>query len=103
MLSKTTLALATCMALTACKPAHDQATAPQAATPAAATSAAAPALDINELDTRADACQDLNAFANGKALAKGIPDDEVGIGTSYDVYNASYRDQHAIAEALLKA
>ncbi|MDG4491350.1 M13 family metallopeptidase [Xanthomonas vesicatoria] len=103
MLSKTTLALATCMALTACKPAHDQATAPQAATPAAATSAAAPALDINELDTRADACQDLNAFANGKALSKGIPDDEVGIGTSYDVYNASYRDQHAIAEALLKA
>ncbi|WP_349656543.1 M13 family metallopeptidase [Xanthomonas sp. 10-10] len=103
MLSRHSLALATFMALSGCKQASEQATAPTAPTPAAAATAAAPALDINELDPGADACQDLNAFANGKALARGIPDDEVGIGTSYDVYNASYRDQHAIAEALLKA
>ncbi|CAE1132337.1 M13 family metallopeptidase [Xanthomonas euroxanthea] len=102
MLSRHSLALATFMALSGCKQASEQATAPTTPTPAAAATAAAPALDINELDRAADACQDLNAFANGKALAKGIPDDEVGIGTSYDVYNASYRDQHAIAEALLK-
>ncbi|WP_372362100.1 M13 family metallopeptidase [Xanthomonas sp. NCPPB 1325] len=98
-LSKKTLALAIFIALTGCKQTGDQAPATKHSTAAAAT----PALDIGELDTRIDACQDLNAFANGKTLAKGIPDDEIGIGTSYDVYNASYRDQHEIAQTLLQS
>ncbi|PPT25815.1 peptidase [Xanthomonas arboricola] len=103
MLSRNLLALAAFMALSGCKQASEQAINAKPAAPVPMATADAPALDINELNPAADPCQDLNAFANGKALAKGIPDDEVGIGTSFDFYNRAYRDQHAIAEALLQS
>ncbi|MCC4604746.1 M13 family metallopeptidase [Xanthomonas campestris] len=105
MSNKAPLALAILLSLTGCQQGGDQShgATPATAPASAAAAPATPALDIGELDPHADACQDLNAFANGKTLAKGIPQDEVGIGTSFDIYNASYRDQHAIAEALLKS
>ncbi|WOB26533.1 MULTISPECIES: M13 family metallopeptidase [Xanthomonas] len=98
---KTTITLAILMALTGCKQAGDQAMTAKQATPSPAAKPAVSALDLNELDTGVDPCQDLNGFANGKALAKGIPANETGIGTSYDIYNASYKDKHAIAEGAL--
>lgn len=103
LLSKKILVLATFIALAGCQQSDNRAPTATPAAPAATAKAATPALDIGELGMKADACQDLNAFANGKALAKAIPDDQTGIGTSYDVYNASYRDQHDIAEALLQS
>lgn len=98
----TLLAVATVMALSACK--RDPATAPgPTATPAAAPQHAPQraAFDPQELQPTISACQDLNGFVNSKWLAKTtIPPDETEVGSYPTLQDESDAAQREIVEAL---
>jgi putative endopeptidase len=63
-------------------------------------SAAAPVFDVNELDPSLSACNDFNAYANGKWIAANpVPADKTRWGAFDELREHSLDAQHTIAEA----
>ncbi|MGN6512841.1 MAG: peptidase, partial [Lysobacteraceae bacterium] len=74
------------------------ASAQPASTPQAA--AATPVFDVNDLDPAVSACQDFNAYVNGKwVAAHPIPADRTRWGAFDELAEKSLAAQHALAEA----
>ncbi|HET7125674.1 MAG TPA: peptidase, partial [Lysobacter sp.] len=65
-----------------------------------AAQAANPVFDVNELDPAVSACQDFNAYANGKWIAANpIPADRTRWGAFDELREQSLAAQHKIADA----
>ena len=106
------LSLAVAAALAGCQ---KQDTAPASDAPAPADKAAAPAptaaelpptaaFALSDLDTNADACEDLNAFVNGKWLAANpVPADKTTWGSFEMLGERSLAVQKQIIEAAAKS
>lgn len=65
-----------------------------------AVHAAEPVFDINDLDRNVSACQDFNAYANGKWIkANPVPDDRTRWGAFDQLREQSLAAQHKIVDA----